>query len=531
MIIDARHQPLPERAYDLCIVGAGAAGISIALSLAKLPMRICLIDAGGIGYDPDSQSLMTGEVPGDNYPPLRGTRLAALGGSTGVWAGWCRPLDPFDFAAPGAPPEQVWPIDRNTLEPYYRRAHEMCGLGEFEYDVNYWQEVFGGQGTIAGLDDFTNAIFQVHPQRFGPCYSRRLRDSHRIDLVLHAPVMRLNLDDARRRVTSLSISTLNGTEAEIRASRTVLAAGGIENARLLLLSARSPDEAPGNQHGLVGRYFSDHPFIDPGSVVFEGGPQTVDFYLPKIDPGGPGKSSVRGVLVPTQSVLEQNDVANAALFFYPRYENHEAFLTDEVKSMLRWWAKLKHRIVPGDHWADARRALGAPRSLVKAALRKAFIRNGPARRWRMRAMFDCRARFENRVCLGEERDRLGRRKARVEWQLGDDDIARMQRTTELLEASLQRSGLARLERAFPDDRDAWREAAEAGRHHIGATRMHADRRYGVVDPDCRVYGTDNLYVAGSSVFTTPGYANPTLTIVALALRLADRIGQTLDRSA
>jgi choline dehydrogenase-like flavoprotein len=528
VIYDARREVPAPTEYDLCIVGAGAAGISIALELASLPIRICLLEAGGLKYDPASQALMSGEVSSSQYPPLRGTRLAALGGTTGVWAGWCRPLESFDFAAPGAPPEQVWPVGRDELQPYYQRAHEVCGIGAFEYDVQYWQQVCGDCGVITDLEEFTNAIFHVHRQRFAHCYKEQLQQSEAVNLMLHAPVMKLNLDESGRRVGSVDVSTLQGTTTRIRATQFVLAAGGIENARLLLLSGRSPAAVPGNQYGLVGRYFSDHPFVDPGSMVFREGPGLVDFYLPKVDPTASGKSSVRGVLVPRRAVLERAGIANAALFFHPRYENHDAFLTEEVTSLLKWWAKLRRRAIPGDHWSDARRALLAPRRIVEALVRKAFVRNGPAQRWRLRAMFDCEARYENRICLGDERDRLGRREARVEWQLSDNDIHKMRRTIELFDKALRRSGIAHVEPAFPDEIDAWRSAAEAGRHHIGATRMHADPRHGVVDQHCQVYGTENLHIAGSSVFTTPGYANPTLTIVALALRLADRIKATID---
>lgn len=527
MIIDARRETPAPTDYDLCIIGAGPAGISIALELASSPIRICLLDAGGLKYDQASQELMTGEVTNSQYPPLRGTRMAALGGTTGVWAGWCRPLEPSDFAAPGTPPEHVWPVGRDELQPYYERAHEVCGLGPFEYDVQYWQQALGDRGAITGLDEFTNAMFHVYPQRFGPRYKEQLQQSGTIDLVLHAAVMKLNLDDSGQRVSSVDINALRGATAQIRATRFVLAAGGIENARLLLLSERSPNKVPGNQYGLIGRYFGDHPFVDLGAMKFRNGPGLVDFYLPKIDPNASGQSTVRGVLVPRQAVLERDNIANAALIFYPRYENHDAFLTEEVKSLLTWWAKLRHRAIPGDHWSDARRALRAPRRIVQAAFRKAFIRNGPAQRWRLRAMFDCEPRFENRVCLSDERDRFGRRKARVEWQLSDEDIHKMRRVVELLDKALKRSGIADVECAFPDEIDAWRSVAEAGRHPIGATRMHADPRHGVVDQHCQVYGSENLYVAGSSVFTTPGYANPTLTIVALALRLADRIKATI----
>ena len=184
--------------------------------------------------------------------------------------------------------------------------------------------------------------------------------------------------------------------------------------------------------------------------------------------------------------------------------------------------------MPGASWAYARRAAQAPHLVAQALARKLAVRDGPAHRWRLRAMFETAFRFENRVTLSDEYDRLGRRRARVEWQLGDTDIDSMRRVTRLLQQAISEASVGHLELAFPDEPSAWRSATEGGLHHMGATRMHVDPQHGVVDENSRVHGTSNLFVAGSSVFPSGGYANPTLTIVALALRLGDHLKRVVS---
>jgi choline dehydrogenase-like flavoprotein len=219
---------------------------------------------------------------------------------------------------------------------------------------------------------------------------------------------------------------------------------------------------------------------------------------------------------------------HGAFFFHPRYESHRVFASHEVKAFLRLWNKWKKRAVPGAGWAYARRAARAPHLVAQALARKLAVRDGPAHRWRLRAMFETAFRFENRVTLSDEYDRLGRRRARVEWQLGDTDIDSMRRVTHLLQRAISEAGVGHLELAFPDEPSAWRSATEGGLHHMGATRMHVDPQHGVVDENSRVHGTSNLFVAGSSVFPSGGYANPTLTIVALALRLGDHLKRVVS---
>ncbi len=521
MILDAAkgfgHEP-PR--YDLCIVGAGAAGITLALELEATGWRVCLLETGGSAYEAETQRLFEGKVVGQEYPPLRDTRVGVLGGSTTVWAGWCRPLEPLDFEPRDWCDAGGWPFGLHELRPYYARAHEICGLAAFEYDPEHWAGVLGADRILRGDPSFTDEIFHVHIQDFGRRYRERLERSRTIDLVLHAPVTRVRLEDAA--CTAVEIRTLDGYDLAIRADRFVLAAGGVENPRLLLLSAAEPAGVPGNAGGLVGRYFADHAFVDPGTLVLRE-PGALGFYRARpVAPNGV-KGSVQGVLSLRREVVERERLMHAALFVHPRYEAHRVFGTGEVKALLTLWDKAKQRAVPGAAWPYVRQAVRAPQRLAVAMARKLAVRHGPAHRWRMRAAFETGFRYDNRVMLADERDRLGRRKVRIEWRLGEADVENMRRVTQLFDQAVRQAGIGHLERAFPDVPAAWRQALEAGKHHMGTTRMHVASRYGVVDENSRVHGTSNLFVTGSSVFPSGGYANPTLTIVALAARLGDHL--------
>ena len=525
MILDAQKgfgQEPPR--YDLCIVGAGPAGITLALELEGTGLRVCLLEAGGSVYEPETQRLFEGEVIGQQYPNLRDTRVGALGGSTTVWAGWCRPLESLDFEPRDWCGADGWPFGLDELRPYYARAHEICGLAAFDYDPEHWAGVLGGRGILPGDASFTNEIFHVRIQNFGHRYRERIERSKNIDLVLHAPVTRVRLEDSA--CAAVEIRTLEGYDLAIRADHFVLAAGGVENPRLLLLSSGEAAGVPGNAGGLVGRYFTDHSYVDLGTLVLRE-PDALEFYRPRpVVPGGDA-SSVRGVLSLRREVVERERLMNAALFFHPRYEAHRVFATDEVKALLQLFNKLKRRAVPGAAWPYARQAVRAPHRLALAMARKLAVRHGPARRWRMRAAFETGFRYDNRVMLSDERDRLGRRRVCIEWKIGEADVENMRRVTDLFDQAVRQAGIGQLERAFPDTPAAWRQEVEGGKHHMGTTRMHVASEHGVVDENSRVHGTSNLFVTGSSVFPSGGYANSTLTIVALAARLGDHLKRVL----
>ena len=542
MIVDSRvHDINNEVIYDVCIIGAGAAGITTALELASdTRLNLVILEAGGQHFDSKAQSLFQGEIDGDRYPPLWRARFSGLGGSTQVWAGWCRPLESHDFENRDYISNSGWPIIIDELQSAYHRANEICGLGPYSYDLDAWQGLLNGS-PLLDSPELMHHIFQVRKLRLNHHYFEDLQVAKNITLYLYSPVMRLWSGNECHCVSHLEIASYTGKTTILKAKQFVLATGGIENARLLLLSGSSPDRALGNQNDCVGRYFIDHGFIDSGWFVPSSDKHNLRYYFPVPHPHSPQHACARPVITLAPSVLQKEKLLNGAMYFYPSYESHPAFASDAVKAALELWeiAKgktalemweiIKTEAVPGDLWNFSKRIGSRPHYILHALLRKILVRNSSYARWRLRFYYECIPSTENRVVLCDQKDRFNRAQARLIWHLADQDLDSAYRFHAYLNSIFQKTGAGQL--TFFDEISQWRTNTETGKHPSGTTRMHDDPTRGVVDKNCQVHGLDNLFIAGSSVFPTVGYANPTLTIVALAVRLAEHLQRRITSAA
>ncbi len=532
MIIDARRD-IPRRPLecDLCVIGAGAAGITLAMRLDSPRRLICVLESGGHAIGHATQALLAGESDA-NYPPLQVTRAAALGGSTQVWSGWCRPLDADDFERRAEIPHSGWPIKYAELHPYYVRAHEILQLGPYDYDPAAWERVSGSTRWALLEQQIATLLFRQSPVRLGSAYRSVLAKSAGIRIYLHANVLRLKCSARGNAVAAIEAATLDGQKFEVRPRVAVLAAGGIENARLLLLSTRQGG-AVGHARSPVGRYFTEHGFVDGAIFVPAHSDQMPRLYLQQrvregqarqIE-GESGTSRVaRGALAVAAAQKRQEGLLNCAIYFRPAYESHYAFESPRVQALLQVWDMLKGRAVPHRMLSRIAYGAGAPRALAAAMFSKLRAQFGAPAQWRLRALFECAPDPNNRIELAETCDRLGRPMARLYWRLREVDLRSVLRSHVLLDEALRRAGLGYL-RLCNEQAQEWQSSVEPGKHHMGTTRMHEDPTRGVVDRDCRVHGVENLFIAGSSVFPSAGFANPTLTIVALSLRLAGYLRQ------
>lgn len=526
--------------YNVCIIGAGAAGITIALELATdKNIKIAVLEAGGEHFDHQVQSLYRGETEGDERTPLWRTRYSALGGSTQIWAGWCRPLEPFDFTRREYLKNSGWPIDSETLTEPYLRANEICGLGNYSYQLSDWQSLFPGS-TLPVEDDVVHHVFQVRRLQFNKQYCETLQNANNIDLYLRSPVMRLHAEvqNDKKYVDHVKVASYSGSISTMKADRFVLATGGIENARLLLLSADTPQQALGNQNDCVGRYFMEHGFTDAGWFIPSAEYRDMSYYFPVSHPFDNDSASVRQVLTLAPSVIQKEQLPSAAMFFYPGYEGHTVFEKKAVQQALELWEIVKRKSAKelyeiartegamSDFWQYSRQIASHPLQVLQAISRKILIKGYSHKQWRIRYYFESAPNRENRVMLSNRKDRFGRPQAKLIWHLSDEDIENAIRFIRYLDNALQRTGAGRLN--VDNTLSQWRAMTETGKHPSGATRMHQDPKQGVVDSDCKVHGVENLYIAGSSVFPTIGYTNPTLTIVALAVRLADLLRRNVQ---
>lgn len=549
MIIDSRaHDIDAEIVYDVCIIGAGAAGISIALELASdSNLKLAILEAGGQHFEHKAQSLLQGEIEGDRHPPLWRSRFSGLGGTTQVWAGWCRPLSASDFESRDYIKNSGWPISIDELRSFYQRANEICGLGPYPYELDAWQDLLSGTPLLDNPELMHN-IFQVRKLRFNQHYFEDLRAARNISLYLYSPVMRLQQEDDDRCVSHVEVASYNGKTTILKAKQFVLATGGIENARLLLLSGPisgsatgvDTERALGNRNGCVGRYYIDHGFIDSGWLMPRSDKQDLRYYFPVSHPFNSRDASVRPVITLSPDILQKEKLLNGAMYFYPSYESHPVFASDAVKAALELyeivkgkglsdlWEIIKAEAAPGDLWDFCKRIGSRPDYVVHALLRKILVKDASCARWRTRFYYECIPSVKNRVELCEKKDQFGRPQAQLNWHLSDQDLDSAYRFHVYLNDIFQKAGAGQL--TFFDEISQWRANTETGKHPSGTTRMNDNPKLGVVDKNCQVHGLDNLFIAGSSVFPTVGYANPTLTIVALAVRLAEHLQRRLAGS-
>lgn len=226
LIVDGRTIPAKTSLETGCvIIGAGAAGITLARTLAERGIEVCLIESGGLDFDPVVQSLYEGSTSGIGYAPLDQTRLRYLGGSTNHWGGWCRPLDAIDFERRDWIPWSGWPISRATLDPYYRQAQAICELGPFEYDrIAFWSSQSPDAGQAVDSADIRTGVFQFSPPTFfGERYRLDLETLPHLQCIVNATIIGFDTDADGGSVTGLRIATLAHNRFQVRASVYVLA--------------------------------------------------------------------------------------------------------------------------------------------------------------------------------------------------------------------------------------------------------------------------------------------------------------------
>ena len=530
MFHDARLLPDSfELRADLCIVGAGAVGIAMARELIGQPIRVVLLSSGDLRFRRRPQSLYEGENIGAAGKSLYRSRFRMFGGSTTRWGGLCRPLQKIDFERREWVPHSGWPFSREDLEPFYRRAQEVCNLGPYEYDVAYWT-AHGERVLPVDTRHLSVDVLQfAYPSDLGVAYGDELASAGNIDVHHHADVLEIEVDDNVRHVTGLRVAS-ERKRGRVVAGTYVVACGGIENARLLLASNAVVPAGLGNQHGLVGRYFQDHPYFSLG--YYEPSEPRYDRTLHVIEDYervGCEQKALAAFALP-EDLLRRERLNGAALYFLrrPDYKTQPEYFSPGGQSFIELVDMLRSGERPGRHLGRHVRnvvaGLGDVATSLGRQVRELFE---PRPRLALRAVIEQTPSADSRVMLGERRDHYGMPRVQVDWRLNADDQRGLARLREIVRHEFGRLGLGRLVEPEALGEAGWPASMTGGMHHMGTTRMHADPRQGVVDPDCRVHGLANLYVGGNSVFPTGGVVNPTLTIVALALRLADHLVQVI----
>ena len=464
---------------DVCIAGAGPAGISLALDLAKQGVRSVLLEGGGLKPGgKKNRDLYKGESTGIPYP-LAVSRLRRFGGTSAAWGGWSKPLEPAAFGSRKNAILPSWPITPEDLAPYFDAALNWCEIESRDFDPANAVEDPARNLLFGPGMAFTQDLMRFSPPtRFGSRYLEDITNNTFVQCYCRANLV--SLSHQADRIVSARAVNLDGDSMEIQAQHFILAMGGIEIARFLLHTRDDNDIPFGNASGLLGQCFMDQFGFSPGFIEAQA---DLRLYRHSSD-----DVPVQPMVTATADFQKEHDLPSACLMatehsadvqFPASYFRNQGILSEDVTDSTRY--RIQMMCEPGIH-------------------------------------------RESAITLSDKRDALGMQRLKLNWTLSDDDYQGAERFVELLGKELGANGLGRLQRTnyFEGVR---RRKLSVTWHHNGTTRMSDSSKYGVVDTDCRVWGTSNLHVASSSVFPRSGYSNPTLTILALAGRLAEKLAK------
>lgn len=518
MIVDFRTADSPDEfVADICIVGAGPAGIAMAREFARSRRSVLVLESGGMSVDGQAQELNRGVNTRGDFS-LEATRFRALGGTSWVWGGWCAPFDEIDFSSRHWVPHSGWPIALADLRPYYERAQPLCDLGPFRYDVQEWPAL-AARALALDPGKLEHKLWQLSPPtRFGEKYAEELRQIPNVTVLLYATATELLLDAGTRALAGIRVSSRAGRQARVRARAYVLATGGIETPRLMLASHSVASAGVGNDHDLVGRFFMEHPHPDAGGVSLSVDVEDVRPYFDR----GFGDAPVVMGLGPSAAAQARLGILNSSVAVSDPLHSTPS---QGWESLIKIVRGVESREWPENSGSLALDVLRDLDDVLREVYRRS--RSSPVEGFRLMARTEAAPNPSNRVVLDRDRDPLGSPRARLEWRVGSLERETVEKTMRLVAEEFGRldKGRVRISELLTADDTRWSENLAWFGHHMGTTRMSDNPRQGVVDRDCRVHGLPNLFIASSAVFPTGSYANPTLTILALALRLADHLGR------
>jgi choline dehydrogenase-like flavoprotein len=512
---------------DLCIIGAGAAGISLAREFAGTSTEVVLLESGGFDVDPEHEALNEGESSGLRHVGMTEGRRRGLGGTTCAWAGQCRELDPIDFEPRSWVPNSGWPFGQEVLAPYYRRAQAVFGVENEPYDERIWRG-FGIAPPAFDAAKLTSTFTVYSPQpHLGRLYRGMLEAARNVHVYMHATVSRLRTEEGGNRVVAAEVRSLRGARAEVRARAFVLCMGGVEPVRLLLAStSKAHPNGLGNRNHLVGRFFLDHPSYFTAEVQTRDPKRLHDLY------GLLYRGRVRywPKFALSERLQREAGLLNAVavlVFEYPQNSGVAA-----LKGIVR-------NVRAGRHAGLSLKALGSlvhdGAGVAQTGFRRYLLGRSPL--GSSRIVLQCYPEQlpdpESRITLSARRDALGVPRANIAWRTSELERETVRVLTAAVRSEFARLQLGTVEPApwLNDSAAEWAKHVHEGFHHMGATRMAPTPSRGVVDLHCRLHDADGLYLAGSSTFPASGFANPTLTIAALAIRLADHLKtQVLTRA-
>jgi choline dehydrogenase-like flavoprotein len=514
---------------DVCIIGGGVAGQSLAIKLSDYNLKTLILESGEADFRKDVQTLAEGENIGEDYYPLETARLRLFGGTAAIWGGRCAELDPIDFEKRDFLPHSGWPFGKDELDPYYDDAFASLGLKR-PGEGRLWSELDRKKPDFDPQKLDTDLwVFDEDGERFTNLSRKGLEKA---DILLGATVTDIDVNQSGE-IIGVTARALNAASVKVKARAFVLAAGAIETARILMAAVPSRPNGLGNDKDILGRFFMEHPHARGGEII----PNDLAHALTIL----PRALRVEGkryaaYMRPAPELQRAASILNSSISFAPRRRLGEAMemhrsLTHELKHNLpssKFWRTLYKRAkglaIKGLELTDPQSSILAmklqgDKTGVFAVARAEQAPNP-----------------DSRIMLSDDVDALGMRRAQLDWQLLDIDRRSIKVLMETLALEYKRLGWGEVvpSKWLYDETATWRtdplisSHPIGGYHHMGGVRMGETAQTAVVDANCQVFESPNLYIAGSGVFPTGGWANPTVTIMALALRLGDHLGQKLS---
>jgi len=533
MIVDGSTlSPGSEKEHEICVVGSGVAGMVLVMELAGICKDICMIESGGWKPDDATQSLYALDSVGFPIREQFQNRLRYFGGSCNIWAGRAMIYNEIDLKSRPWLDSPAWPFDFAELDRYYEPASRYLKLPSYEkMKPETWHSRLSGfeKDLVENPKFKANvALFAKSAARFGyrTQYYKKIKRSSTVTAYIGSNVVNVQLDESLTRIMHVDVACLNGVRFKIRARKFVLACGGLENARILLASNKQLSGGIGNQHGVLGLYYMDHPRAVFGRIKLTRKIK-LDHMLGMPVAGG----KVQLGIALSDKIQAEEGLLNNYLSVEPNYSIRSMELYQGFVKLMK---RLLRKGYSGKRFDFKNREIGDVPELIYLLTPKELLPH---------FMYYSYSRFikkfvtklnhlsivnfseqepirDSRVYLGTEKDKLGMPKLVLDWKVSDRSLMSSLRLLQLVDEHFRRRGAGYVEEDLAEIKQLPYTDAS---HHLGTTRMSADPKSGVVDANCQVHGVGNLYITGSSVFPTAGHANPTLTIAAMSLRLANHL--------
>ncbi|MGN7614075.1 GMC oxidoreductase [Magnetococcales bacterium HHB-1] len=527
MMIDATSvENKTVLSQDLCIIGSGAAGITLALELGKdgslKDRKICLLESGDFQFEEKTQNLYKGEVNAQSAPhaPIDKYRNRYFGGSTNTWGGSCIPFDAIDFEKRDYIAHSGWPFSRETLLPFYHRAADYFGIGTFnQHRAEKILQQEQNRSLIQGIEQTGALVTKYHKmsskknRKFGKIHRDRLMKMDQLTIIKKANATHLQLDEYGQTIQRVTVRNLdNSNQFFIEAKIFIIATGGLETPRLLLLSNDIQKQGIGNDNDLVGRFYSSH-FNSRHGLIMLAKHVTHERRNRKNHEG----VKVRRFLSLSDQIMREQKLLNIKISLEKTREEQPGFV-HEMANLLNNLSLNQQNHATTLNLSD-----------MKGQLVKAYgILKNNAHIYQINCATGQVPDPKSRVYLNDQRDALNQRRLTLNLKVSKQDVDSLIRSYHIIGQTLGQLGLGRLWFDPGKDGENIIHSSSGKSHHIGTTRIGSSKQSGVVNPNCRVHTTNNLYIASSAVFPTPSHANPTYTIVAMSIRLADHLKKKLQ---